>query len=173
MPLNLLSTGLGSLMLPLAARWLHAHGPEYVLRRLGSFAAALAGAGLIYFVLLWFCRDLVFDVILKKHFAQRDPLIVLWSAAFLALVMRDQLIYLLVTRARFRTLTSLTTLSAVLSLSAIYLGMRSLGQIGVPLGVLIGELVSVSGITLFSLRECARDKQPAAMAGQGAAFPAG
>jgi O-antigen/teichoic acid export membrane protein len=156
MPLNLLSTGLGSLMLPLAARWLHQRGPAYVLRRLMSFAIMLAGAGVVYFAVLWLCRDWIFDVILKKHFEHRDALIVLWSGAFMALAMRDQLIYLLVVQARFRLLTSLTTLSAILSLAAIYLGARRLGQVGVPLGVMLGELVSVVGITYFSLREVSR-----------------
>lgn len=159
MPFNLLSTGLAALMLPLASRWLHQNGPAYLLRRLYGFAAMLAGAGVVYFVVLWFSRDWVFDVILKKHFEQRDPLILLWCAAFLTMVTRDQLIYLLVARARFRLLTSLTLLSAVSSLSASYVGMRSLGQIGVPLGVLVGELVSVAGIALFSVREVERSSR--------------
>jgi len=153
MPINFLSVGLGSMMLPLAAGWLNQHGAATVLRRLAGFAAALALASLLYFGLLWQLRGWIFDVVLKKHFAQQDLLLGFWFAAFVIMVMRDQLIYLLVVRSRFRLLTALTLLSAAASLTTGYCAMRILGAAGAPLGVALGELISMVGILALSARE--------------------
>ena len=152
MPVNLLSTGIGSLMLPLASGWLHEHGPARLLRRLVWFALALAGVTLAYFALLWIGRDWVFDVLLKKQFAQRDTLLLLWGALFLVMVVRDQLVYLLAAQGRFRVMTSLTLMSALLSLAASYAAMRPFGVVGALAGMLVGELSSVVGIVFMSLR---------------------
>jgi len=166
MPINFLSVGFASMMLPFAAGWLTRHGAAAVLRRLSWFAAVLALAGLLYFGLLWQFRDWVFDVVLKKHFPQRDLLLSLWFVAFIIMVMRDQLIYLLVVRARFRQLTALTLLSAALSLTVGYWGMRLLGEAGAPFGVAVGELISVGGILLLSAREIEHSIPAGAVAGR-------
>lgn len=153
MPVNLLSSGIGSLMLPLSSRWLLDHGAPLLLRRLFWFAGIISATALAYFVVLWFLRDWVFSVLLHKQFAQRDLLLMLWSASFVVMVVHQQLIYLLVVRERFRPLTWLTTLSAVLALSCSYWGMRHFGGAGAPLGILIGESVNAAGIVLLCLRE--------------------
>jgi len=153
MPINLLSTGLGALLLPMAAAWMAAHGAPTVLRRLSLMSAAMAVLALCYFAVLWPFRDWVFTNLMKKSFAERDPLLLLWFAAFLAMIVRDQMIFLLVVRTRFRVLTAITAASAALSLSVSFWGIRHFGQIGAPLGVLLGELVSVAGIVILSVRE--------------------
>ncbi len=153
MPVNLLSTGIGSLMLPLASRWLHQHGATLLLRRLSMFALALAAATLCYFAILWLLRDWIFAVVLKKQFAQRDELLMLWSAIFLVTVIRDQLAYLLVAQERFRILTLLTLVSAVISLTASYWGMRLFGTAGALVGVLIGETINVICVVILSFRK--------------------
>lgn len=153
MPVNLLSSGIGTLMLPLASGWLHAHGASVVWRRLTLFALGLATVALCYLVVLWVLRDWIFDIVLNKQFPQRDELLMLWSAAFLVMVARDQLIYLLVVRGRFRFLTSLALASAVISLSTSYWGMLHYGTAGALLGVLAGEISNVVGIVVLSLRE--------------------
>ncbi len=152
MPINLLSSGIGTLMLPLTAGWSQQHGASFAFRRLSMFALGMAGILLCYFLLLWITRDWIFGVILKKHFEHRDQLLLLWALAFLPMVMRDQLIYLLVANERFRQLTSLVFVSAVASLIAGYVGMKNFGVIGAPVGVLIGELLSLGGIVVLSLR---------------------
>jgi O-antigen/teichoic acid export membrane protein len=152
MPVNLLSTGIGTLMLPLTAGWLQEQGSAFALRRLCWIACGIAGLAFGYFAVLWFTRDWIFAAVLKKQFAHSDQLLALWSVAFLVMVMRDQLIYLLVALERFRQLTSLALTSAVLSLFAGYVGMTQLGVVGAPLGVLVGELISVTGIVILSLR---------------------
>ncbi|HUN92071.1 MAG TPA: capsular biosynthesis protein [Burkholderiaceae bacterium] len=153
MPVNLLSNGLGSLLLPLAARWLHHHGPMSVLRRLVLVTFGLAGAALAYFALMWVLRDWIFDSILHKHFEQRDLLLGLWVVVFLLIVFRDQLIWLLVARERFRPLAGLTAFSAVIALTASYFAMHRIGAPGALVGIAFGESLQVLGIIVMSLRE--------------------
>lgn len=153
MPMNLLSTGIGSLMLPLASGWLQRHGAALLWRRLGLLALGLAAATLCYFAVLWWLRDWIFADVLKKQFAQRDELLLLWGAVFLVLVVRDQLVYLLAALGRFRILTSLTFVSAATSLGVSYFGMLHFGVAGALLGMLIGELISLTGIVILSSRK--------------------
>ena len=152
MPVNLVSTGIGSLMLPLAAGWLQRQGRAVMLRRLGMFAVGMAAMTVCYFAVVWFSRDWIFAVILKKQFAHRDELLLLWAMICLVIVMREQLGYALAAQARFRTMTSLTSLSAVCALVACYLGMLSYGAVGALAGILIGELVNAIGIAAQFLR---------------------
>lgn len=156
MPVNLLSTGIGSLMLPLTSGWLHAHGAPLVLRRLGQFATGVTAAAALYLLLLWLSRDWVFAHVLKKQFAHSDTLLLLWFGVFLLMVARDQMIYLLIARERFRSLAALTGVSAVVSLLVSFEAMRHLGVIGAPLGVLVGEAINVTGILALSWRESSR-----------------
>jgi O-antigen/teichoic acid export membrane protein len=153
MPVNLLSSGIGTMLLPLTAGWLHHHSAAYALRRLGAFALGLVCAGLCYFAVLWLAREWIFTVLLQKQFVHRDALLVLWGVAFLPMVIRDQLLYLLVARQRFHQLTSLAFVGAALSLMAGYLGMAHFGVLGAPLGVLVGELINLAGIVVLSLRQ--------------------
>src|SRR4029077_18067173 len=107
MPVNLISSGIGSLMLPWAAGWLHRHGARLLWRRLCMLALGLGAVTLCYFAAVWFLRDWLFAVVLKKEFAQRDELLLLWGAIFLVIVVRNQLVCLLAAQGRFRLLTSL------------------------------------------------------------------
>ncbi len=158
MPINLLSTGIGSLMLPLASSWLHQHGAGTVLRRLSLFAAGLAAATLCYFVLMWLVRDWLFATVLRKQFADRDRLLLLWGAISLVTVIRDQLIYLPVSRERFRPLTAQALVSAIAALIVSYWGMRFYGVWGALIGVLTGELLNVAGLVVLSLLEVKSDR---------------
>lgn len=162
MPVNLLSTGIGSLLLPLASRWLHERGATLVLRRLLGFALVIAAVSLIYFVTLWLLRDWLFDVLLKKDFAQRDLLLLLWSASFMLMAVNQQLVYLPIVRERFHSLTALTLLCALLALAVSFWGLHRFGGAGAPLGILIGELVNAIGIVLLCLRETRVHRRPAA-----------
>lgn len=152
MPVNLLSAGIGSLMLPLASGWLPRHGAPLVWRRLCLLAAAMAGGTLGYFTLVWLSRGWLFEVVLRKQFAQRDELLLLWGGVFLAMVVRDQLVFLLAAQGRFRALTLLTLAGAVVSLATGYCAMIRFGVAGALTGLLIGELISVLGIAILSVR---------------------
>lgn len=153
MPVNLISSGIGSLMLPLAAGWLHQHGARMLWRRLCLMALGLAAVTLCYFTVLWLLRDWIFAVVLKKEFAQRDELLMLWGVIFLVVVIRSQLVCLLAAQGHFRVLTSLTLVCAVISLATGYWGMLRFGVGGALVGMLIGESINTIGIAVFSLRE--------------------
>jgi len=168
MPVNLLSTGIGSLMLPLAADWLQRHGARLLWRRLCLMALGLSAVTLCYFAVLWLLRDWLFAVLLKKEFAQRDELLLLWGAIFLVIVVRNQLICLPAAQGRFRILTSFTLASAVISLGSSYWGILRLGVGGALVGVLIGELINLIGMAILSLRYLQRPSRvPASMQGVG------
>jgi O-antigen/teichoic acid export membrane protein len=156
MPINLLSTGVSSLMLPVTSGWLSDNGARTVFARLLALAFGLMVAASFYLGVMWLSRDWIFTTVLKKQFEHRDELVILWSAVSLVMVLRDQLRYLPLARARFRNLTGLAALSAALSLAVTYLGMVHFGVPGALFGVLTGELVSVAGTIALSLREIAR-----------------
>lgn len=159
MPMNLLSTGIGSLMLPLASGWLHQHGAATLWRRLCLLACGLAVTTLCYFAIVWWMRDWIFADVLKKQFEHRDELLMLWGAIALVLVTRDQLVFLLAAHGRFRTLTLLTLICAVVALAGSYWGMVQYGVAGALAGMLAGELISVTGIVILSLY-CVQHPRP-------------
>jgi len=102
---------------------------------------------------MWFARDWVFDRLLKKRFLNGDALVLLWVAISLIMIFRDQLLHLLVARARFNLTSSLTAVSAVISISCSIIAMRYLGAVGALVGLLTGEVFNVAGIVIFSLRD--------------------
>lgn len=160
MPVNLLTNGIGSVMLPLVAGWLQVRGPALVLRRLCLVALVIATLAAAYFGLLWLLRDWIFGSLLKKDFAQRDLLLLLWSGAFVLMAVNQQLLWLLVARARFRRLTALGLVSAVVGLSCSAWGIRHFGGAGAPFGILVGETLNLAGLSLLCLREIAPPRIP-------------
>lgn len=156
MPVNLLSTGIGTLMLPTVSNWLQAHDPRLVLNRQLLIAGALAAVAACYFTGVWIFRDWIFTNVLNKTLAQRDLLLLLWFAVGILMLLRDQLVYLLLSRSRVRALTILTLASALVSLATSYLSMRQIGAPGALVGVLVGELVNVSGLIILSIGESRR-----------------
>jgi O-antigen/teichoic acid export membrane protein len=162
MPVNLLSTGMGSVMMPLAARWLHDRGPASVMRRLAAITLGLASLSLVYFGVMWLLRDFIFGELLHKHFPERDQLLKLWVCVFLLILCRDQMIWLLAVRERFRPLAALTAVSAAVALSVSYFAMLRLGVSGALVGILAGEVLQVAGIVTLSLREARTPRSPPA-----------
>ncbi|MEJ1963985.1 MAG: capsular biosynthesis protein [Gammaproteobacteria bacterium] len=153
MPVSLLSSGIGTIMFPTASSWLHAHGAATVMRRVTLFALGLVAAALCYLFVMWVLRDWIFVHILRKSMPQRDLLLTLWSVVVLLIVLRDQLGWLLAARGRFRMLTMMTVISAVLSLTVSYFSMLKVGVPGALIGVITGELVNVLGVIVLSIRE--------------------
>ncbi len=153
MPVNLLSTAIGPMMLPTATGWLKEHGSGGALWRVVLGTSAIAGAALLYLCLLWLSRDFIFIHVIHKHFAQRDLLLILWSVASLLMVARDQLVNFLLARTRFRSLTMLSLGCAIVSLTVSYLAILRIGVAGGPVGVLTGEVVNVAGLMVLSRRE--------------------
>ena len=159
MPINLLSTGLGTVMLPTAAAWLHAHGASRVSRRMLLIAIGLAIVAICYCFLAWVLRDWLFAHVLKKQFTHRDELLLLWFAIALAMLLRDQLIYLLAVRERLRSTITLTFFSALVSIAVSYFGILYDGVIGALMGILVGEILNVTGLVFLSVIESRRAMQ--------------
>lgn len=153
MPVNLLSMGIGSMMLPLTTGWLLRESPSRVLRRLAAFSAAIGLLALAYFAVVWLARDWLFTVVLRKSFAQRDTLLLLWAAALMIMVLRDQLLHLLVARQRLRELSALALVSAIAATGAILWAMQHWGAPGAVVGVLVGESINLAGILALAARE--------------------
>ena len=158
MPVNLLSVGIGSLLLPVTARWLQSMAVRAVWRRLTGIALSLAAVAACYFALLWFARDWVFDVVLRRDFAQRELLLLLWTGGMVLMVVHQQWLHLLAARMRFRPLSALALLSAGVALGFGFLAMPTLHAAGAALGLLLGEVVNVCGVGLLCLREIAASR---------------
>lgn len=153
MPVFVLSGGVSMLLFPMTSRWVHELGARVAGRRLLLLVAALGAAALIYMIGMWLVRDWLFAVILKKHFAQRDPLLLLWSAVFLVTLCRDQLATLPAARARFRDMTLMTGVSAVVWLLTSYFAMIRYGPSGAVMGILAGEFINICGIVFMVFKE--------------------
>ncbi len=136
MPVNLLSTGIGSLMLPTVSRWMHELRPATVMKRSVLFALGLAGVAGCYLLLMWLLRGWIFARVLHKNFPNKDALLLLWCIIAIVMIFRDQLLYFLVAKARFKKIASLTLLSAILALASSVIAIRSLGVMGALIGLL-------------------------------------
>jgi len=153
MPVFVLSGGVSMLLFPMTSRWVHDLGARAASHRLLKLVAALGGAALIYMVTMWVLRDWIFTVVLKKQFTHRDPLLLLWSAVFLVTLCRDQLATLPASRARFRDMTLMTGVSAVVWLLTSYLAMLRYGPSGAVMGILAGEFINICGIIFMVFKE--------------------
>jgi O-antigen/teichoic acid export membrane protein len=150
MPVNMLSTGVGSLMLPTTSAWLRQVGPRTIFVRLLLLSIGLACLAICYFTVLWLLRDWIFLTVLNKRLAHRDLLMVMWFMIFILMIFRDQLLFLPLARGRYRGLTGLTLLSAVTALTVSYLAILRIGVLGALAGVMTGEAVNVLGLVVFS-----------------------
>jgi O-antigen/teichoic acid export membrane protein len=162
MPVFVLSGGVSMLLFPITSRWVRDLGAPLAARRLSLLVAALGAAALLYMGTMWIARDWIFSTLLKKNFVQRDPLLIVWSAVFLVTLCRDQLATLPASRGRFRNMTLVTGLSAVVWLLASYLAMLRFGPVGAVAGILAGELVNISGIVVMIFKETRRWRVAAA-----------
>jgi O-antigen/teichoic acid export membrane protein len=162
MPVNLMASGLGSMTFPTVSRWLQHHPVRDVFKRLSWLAAGIAGLGGLYVIVMWFSRDWIFTYVTKGQFEHRDTLLALWSAVFLLMAVRDQMLFLPAARGRYRIMAWLTLATAIFSLVTCYVCMRLFGVVGALVGVLSGEAFNVFGFIALSLREIRieRSQQP-------------
>jgi O-antigen/teichoic acid export membrane protein len=153
MPVNLLSTGIATILFPTVSRWLHEKQAPTVFGRLVLVSIGLGAVASCFLLVIWLARDWIFSEILRKQFADRDLLLQLWFAIVLLMLFRDQLLHFLVAREKFRLTSTVTLVSAVISISISLVALRSNGVAGALVGLLAGELCNVAGIIFFSIRE--------------------
>jgi len=156
MPVNLVSSGLGSMTFPTVSRWLRHQPVRDVFKRLSWLAAGIAGLGALYVIVMWFFRDWIFAHVTKGQFEHRDTLLLLWSVVFLFMAVRDQMLFLPSACGQYRIMAWLTLATAIFSLVTCYACMRLFGVVGALVGVLAGEAFNVMGFIALSLREIAR-----------------
>jgi O-antigen/teichoic acid export membrane protein len=153
MPVFVLSGGVSMLLFPITSRWVHERGAQAAARRLIMLAGGLLMLALCYMAVMWTARDWIFSVVLHKNFADRDLLLLLWSAVFLVTLCRDQLATLPASRERFRDMTLLTGGSAIVWLVASYFAVSRYGAPGAVAGMLVGEFTNVIGLVVMIIRE--------------------
>lgn len=158
MPINLLSSGIASLMMATSSAWLISHGAAKLFRRLLIISSGLGALALCYFVAIWFMRDLIFTHLMHKQFPQSNVLVAAWSAVFLVMVFRDQLNYFPGASGLHRRLMGVTAGAAALSLATGFAAIRHFGAVGAPIGVLLGELANLLGIVYLSISEIRRKR---------------
>lgn len=161
MPINLLSSGVQKQLVPIASNWLHDYGMRRTFRHILMFSALLAGATLVYGVVIWLLRDWIFDDIMRKTFAYRNTLLLGWIAIFLVMVIRDPLTQLMVLRQRFRVLMYISLACAAVALTTSYVGMLYLDTRGALVGILVGEVLNVIAVLWLIRDEIRRDTDPA------------
>ncbi len=152
MPINLLSSGVAPLLIPLGLEWMHAHGRASVLRRSVIIATGLTTLSALYLLILWFLQDWIFDHLMHKHFAHAQALMAAWSATFLIAIFRDQMRVLPAICDRFRQLWFSSTTSAIISLVCGFFALHAWGIVGAPLAVLLGEFVNCAYLVYLSAR---------------------
>jgi O-antigen/teichoic acid export membrane protein len=160
MPVLLLSSGIGLQMLPAVSRWTAQSRASTVLARLTGLALAIVAAAGCYLAVMWLARDWIFRTILHKDFAHRDALLMLWCCISLITAFRDQVLYFLLSRARFQTSSWTTFVSAVFSLGLSAFLLQRMGNVGALIGLLAGEGLNIIGVIGFSLQEAHRAPNP-------------
>ena len=155
MPTVLMLVGVSSLLMPLAAGWLHREGLPVVLRRLWSFALGLLVLNGAYVLLLWVFRDWVTGTLIRTTIPDRDALILLWAASAGVGTIRDMLQCGVLALGRLKPMATITGLSSVVSLMIMWFGIQRYGVPGAVLGILVGESLSLAGV-IWLLRRSAR-----------------
>jgi len=158
-PINLLTTGVKGLLTPMAARWNHDEGLPKMMRRLALFATGLGGVSVLYCIALWFCRDWVRAIVLKKPIADFDGLLVLWMLIYLLGMVRDMFQAGLLVRKQFRPLAALALISTGTSLVVIWFGLGRFGVRGAMMGQVVGEGTNLAGVLLMSWWEFRADRR--------------
>ena len=159
-PLGVFSLGIASMMFATSTQWLKYHGSRGLLGRLLVFTLGMACAAVTYIAVMWWMRDWIFLHILKRDYAQRDLLLIMWSLVFFATVIRDQVIFFLIAKNHFKRLAALTFCCALLGLCVTFIALHYFGAAGGLLGLLAGEVVHVVGVLIMAIRDVRKSDKP-------------
>ena len=157
MPTYLLANGVKGLLVPMSARWLHEEGLRALIRKLGLFIVGIAGLSLLYFAVLWICRNWLVSNVLKKSFVQLDFMLLGWGGLVLINLVRDMYQNVLQARERFRILAVLVAISAAVSIGCMWFAIDRYGLVGALIGMICGESAYLIGILALLWQECRHD----------------
>ena len=144
MPVNLLITGVGQQLLPVASGWLASLGERALVIRGGAIGLLLLAGSLLYFAVLWLLRDWIMGDLLNRDTAGMDPLLLLWGAVFAVMTLRSATMIVLQALERFDFLVYVSFFSTGASLAVGYWGITQYGAGGALLGLIVGELIDVT-----------------------------
>ena len=149
MPTIVLTVGVKTLLVPTAARWLAETDIGRLIRRLLLFASGVAVLDLIYCMVVWVGRDWLSHDLMHKTIADRDRLLILWAILSFIALYRDLLQTGLFALRSFRPLAAVTAVSAVVSLSLMWYGIKVWGAAAALIGQVAGESVNLLGVLLL------------------------
>ncbi len=166
MPVNLLVTGTAQQLLPMTRNWLNLHGIRGTCVRLSIASAALAALAAGYLGLLWWLREPVIVGLLGQPLASMEPVLLAWGATYVLFTIRSAWMLLLQAQGRFDALTRLVAVAAPISLATVFLLVPAHGALGAVSGVLLAELIELTGIIWLLARAPDKAASPAAEATQ-------
>jgi O-antigen/teichoic acid export membrane protein len=149
MPTIVLTVGVKTLLVPTAAAWLAESTIGRLIRRLLLFATGIAALDLVYCAAVWIFRDWLSHDLMHKTIGNRDLLLILWAILSLIALYRDLLQTGLFALQQFKPLAAVTAASAVVSLSIMWLGIKSWGPAAALIGQVAGETVNLAGVVLL------------------------
>lgn len=139
-PTFVLTMGVKQALLPMASRWLHELGLSALLKRLTAVVLVLTLLNGIYFALIWGLLDWLTNDFLRKTIPDRDMLVLLWGAYSMVNMVRDMYLSSMLALERFRILTWLTALTAVVALVVMWPALHHFGLRGAIYGLMAGEV---------------------------------
>ena len=151
MPTIVLTVGVKTLLVPTAAAWLAESSVGQLVKRLLWFATGIAAVDLAYCVVLWFSRDFLSHDLMHKTIDHRDQLLILWGILSLIALYRDLLQTGVFALRKFRSLAGVTAVSAVVSLTIMWLGIGTWGAAAALIGQVAGETVNLAGVLALLL----------------------
>jgi O-antigen/teichoic acid export membrane protein len=149
MPTIVLTVGVKTLLVPTAASWLAESSVGRLIRRLLLFATGIALIDVAYCVLLWIFRDLLSHDLMHKTIGNRDLLLMLWAILSLIALYRDLLQTGLFALRKFRSLAGVTALSAAVSLTIMWFGIKGWGPAAALIGQVAGETINLGGVIVL------------------------
>ena len=146
MPTIVLTVGVKTLLVPTAATWLAESDVGRLIRRLLLFATGIALIDVLYCIALWIFRDVLSHDLMHKTIGNRDLLLMLWAGLSLIALYRDLLQTGVFALQQFRSLAAITALSAIVSLTIMWLGIGRWGAAAALIGQVFGESINLIGV---------------------------
>ncbi len=157
MPTIVLTVGVKTLLVPTAAAWLAESNVGRLIRRLLLFATGIALIDVVYCGGLWMFRDALSQDLMHKTIGNRDLLLLLWATLSLIALYRDLLQTGVFALKKFRSLAGITAVSAVVSLSIMWLGIDTWGAAAALIGQVAGESINLAGVAGLLVAAYVRD----------------
>jgi O-antigen/teichoic acid export membrane protein len=152
-PILVFMYGINNLLMPMASNWLANFGLARMLRRLAALTVLITPIVLIYFALAWALRHWLIVDLMHKHIGDQDRLLILWACVALVFLPREVLQAALFALKRVRSMAWIIGVSAVVSLSTMWLGIPRWGAAAVLIGQLSGECTLLIGLALLLWRQ--------------------